>query len=92
MINVVVNILLIPVLIIGVQNFTSYVVMAAGLYFFSQKYYKIKYEFGKVFKILATIVITCIIYYYIYYEVGLTLLYKFILFLFYWLVVSYAGC
>lgn len=82
LVNVVVNILLIPVLgLIGaaLATLTSYVVMATGLYFFSQRYYKIKYEYGKIFKVLAAIIITCIIYYYMYYEVGLTMLYKFIL-------------
>ena len=81
-VNVVINILLIPELgIMGaaLATLASYIVMAAGLYLFSQKYYEIKYEYAKVFKILAVIVITCIIYYYMYYEVGLTLLYKFIL-------------
>ena len=82
LINVCVNILLIPVLgIMGaaIATLASYVVMAGGLYFFSQKYYKIPYEYGKIFKVLAVIIITCVIYYYMYYEVGLTILYKFIL-------------
>jgi len=82
LINVVVNILLIPVLgIMGaaIATLASYVVMALGLYLFSQKFYPIKYEYGKVFKILTTITITCILYYYLYYEIGLTLIYKLIL-------------
>ncbi len=79
LINVVVNILLIPILgLIGaaLATLASYVVMALGLYLFSQKYYPVKYEYGKVFKILATITVTCILYYYLYYEIGLTFIYK----------------
>lgn len=79
LINVVVNILLIPVFgIMGAAFATlaAYMVMAAGLYFFSQKFYPINYEYGKVFKILATMTITCILYYFLYYQVGLTFVYK----------------
>jgi O-antigen/teichoic acid export membrane protein len=82
LINVVINILLIPTLgIIGaaLATLASYIVMAAGLYFFSQKYYPIKYEFGKVLRILALIFITGSLYYYLYYEVGLNFIYKLVL-------------
>jgi O-antigen/teichoic acid export membrane protein len=78
-VNVVVNILLIPLLgIIGaaLATLASYIIMAAGLYYFSQKYYPIKYEFGKIFKILSLIFITCLLYYYLYYQVGLNFTYK----------------
>lgn len=80
--NVVVNILLIPVLgLMGaaLATLTSYIIMAVGLYYFSQKYYPIKYEFNKVFKILAAIFITGILYYYMYYQVGLIFIYKLVL-------------
>ncbi|NJD23534.1 MAG: hypothetical protein FIA82_12855 [Melioribacter sp.] len=79
LINVVVNILLIPILgLIGaaLATLASYVVMALGLYLFSRKVYPIKYEYGKVFKILTIITVTCILYYYLYYEIGLTFIYK----------------
>lgn len=81
-INVVVNILLIPALgIMGaaLATLASYLAMAAGLYFFSQKYYRINYEYGKVAKILSLIIVTGIIYYYLYYQVGLNVLIKFII-------------
>lgn len=85
-INVVVNVLLIPVLgIMGaaLATLASYFVMAGGLYFFSQKYYRIDYEYGKVIKILVLVFSTGIIYYYLYYQVGLNIPMKFaILFLF----------
>lgn len=80
--NVVVNILLIPILgLIGaaLATLASYIIMAAGLYYFSQKYYPVKYEFRKIFKILAAIFITGILYYYLYYQVGLNFFYKLIL-------------
>ena len=80
--NVAVNILLIPLLgLIGaaLATLASYMIMALGLYFFSQKYYPIKYEFAKVFKILAAIFITGILYYYLYFQVGLIFIYKLIL-------------
>jgi O-antigen/teichoic acid export membrane protein len=79
LINVVVNVLLIPVLgIIGaaLATLASYMVMAAGLFYFSQKYYKIPYEYGKVLKIISLIFITGIVYYYLYFQIGLTLIYK----------------
>ncbi len=86
LINVVVNVLLIPILgIMGaaLATLASYLVMAAGLYLFSQKYYRINYEYGKVIKILSLIFLTGIIYYYLYYQVGLNILMKLaILFLF----------
>jgi O-antigen/teichoic acid export membrane protein len=82
LINVVVNVLLIPVLgIIGaaLATLASYIVMAAGLFFFSQKYYKINYEYGKILKIMILIFVTGIVYYYLYFQIGLTFLYKIIL-------------
>ena len=82
LINVVVNVLLIPVLgIIGaaLATLASYIVMATGLFFFSQKFYKINYEYWKILKIMILIFVTGIVYYYLYFQIGLTLLYKMIL-------------
>ncbi len=81
-INVVVNVLLIPVLgIMGaaLATLASYFVMAGSLYFFSQKYYRIDYEYGKVTKILVLVIVTGIAYYYLYYQFGLNVLIKFII-------------
>ena len=77
--NVLVNILLIPLLGINgaaLATLASYIIMAAGLYFFSQKYYPVKYEYAKIFKMLLVIFITAAFYYYMYYTVGLTMIYK----------------
>ena len=81
-INVVVNILLIPVIgIMGAAFATlaSYMVMAIGLFYFSQKYYPINYEYGKIIRIISLIFITCAVYYYMYYQVGFKFYYKLIL-------------
>ncbi|MFA7227987.1 MAG: polysaccharide biosynthesis C-terminal domain-containing protein [Melioribacteraceae bacterium] len=80
--NVVVNIMLIPILgMMGaaLATLASYIIMAVGLYYFSQKYYPVQYEFKKIFKILAAIFITGILYYYLYYQIGLIFIYKLLL-------------
>lgn len=86
LVNVLVNILLIPYLgIMGaaLATLAAYFVMAVGLFFFSQKFYPIDYEFGKVMKIFLLIFSSCALYYYLYYNVGLNILLKlFILFAF----------
>ncbi len=81
-VNVVVNLLLIPVMgIMGaaLATLASYVVMAVSLFFFSQKVYRIKYEYEKIFKILALIFISGGLYYYLYFEIGMNMIYKFIM-------------
>lgn len=81
-INIVVNLLLIPVMgIMGaaLATLAAYIAMAGSLFFFSQKYYPVKYEFKKIVKILTAIFITGILYYYLYYQVGLIFIYKLIL-------------
>ncbi len=81
-VNVIVNIFLIPLLgIIGaaLATLASYIVMASLLYFFSQKYYKIDYEYAKLAKTLAVVFTTGILYYYLYYQIGLNLTYKLII-------------
>ncbi len=67
-INVVVNLLLIPVygyMGAALATLASYLVMAVYLFYFSQKFYRIDYEYGKVFSILGLIVATLILYYYL---------------------------
>jgi O-antigen/teichoic acid export membrane protein len=58
LVNVAANLLLIPRLGIAgaaLATLASYMVMAAGLFLFAQKFYKVPYEFGKIFKILGTV-------------------------------------
>ncbi len=64
--NVISNLLLIPILgILGaaISTLISYILMAAGLFFTSQRFYKIEYEYGKIIKILSVITLTSIVYY-----------------------------
>ena len=84
LVNVAANILLIPILgIVGaaLATLASYMVMAAGLFIVAQKFYKIDYEYGKIFKILGTIFAVAILYYYGYYHGTLTGAYKVLLLL-----------
>ena len=81
-VNVIVNLLLIPVFgIIGaaIATLAAYMVMAGGLFYYSQKYYPIQYETGKITRVLLLIFFTCGIYYYLLYTVGLIFVYKVIL-------------
>jgi O-antigen/teichoic acid export membrane protein len=83
-INVAVNLLLIPILgIVGaaLATLASYLVMAAGLFIVAQKFYKIDYEYGKILKILGTIFAVASLYYYGYYHGALTGVYKMLLLL-----------
>ncbi len=78
-VNVAVNFLLIPVLgIIGaaIATLASYMVMAGGLFIFSQKFYKINYEYDKIIKIFVMIFITGGLYYLFYYSLGVTFVVK----------------
>lgn len=87
LVNVVVNIILIPLFgIMGAAfaTFAAYFVMAVSLYFFSQKFYPINYDFNKVGIILILILISCVVYYYLYFNFGLNILSKLLmLFLFF---------
>jgi O-antigen/teichoic acid export membrane protein len=75
-VNVAANLLLIPRLGIAgaaLATLASYMVMAAGLFFFAQKFYKVPYEFGRVFKILGAVFACGTIYYYLYFRGGMNL-------------------
>ncbi len=79
LVNVAANLLLIPVLgIVGaaLATLASYMVMAAGIFIFAQRFYKIEYEYGKLLKILGTIFATGAIYYYFYFHGGMGVLFK----------------
>lgn len=65
-INIVVNFSLIPVIgILGAAFATlaSYFVMAAGLFIVAQRFYKINYEYTKIFSIFLLIIIVGLFYY-----------------------------
>lgn len=79
-INIAANFILIPSIgILGAALATlfSYVTMSAGLFVISQKFYKIKYEYWKISKILLLLITTCIIYYYIYFNYEFSFVIKF---------------
>jgi O-antigen/teichoic acid export membrane protein len=76
LVNVATNLLLIPRLgIIGaaLAVLASYMVMAAGVFFIGQRFYRINYEYGKLLKILGTIAALTVVYYHGYYRGGLSL-------------------
>ncbi len=85
-INVVANVVLIPKYsLVGAAYATlfSYMAMAIGLYFVSQRFYKIDYEIAKVLRIIGLIVVSSIIYFYLFYSNELFFINKFILLVFF---------
>ncbi|MBN2398953.1 MAG: polysaccharide biosynthesis C-terminal domain-containing protein [Candidatus Aminicenantes bacterium] len=79
LVNVAANLLFIPRLgIMGaaLAVLASYVVMTAGLYFFAQRFYRIDYEYGKLFKILGTVIAAAGLFYFGHYQGSLTIIYK----------------
>ena len=91
LVNVVVNLLLIPPLgIMGaaLATLASYIVMAFGLYIVTQKFYKIEYENGKMLIIFAVILLTGLVYYWLLSIEALNLFYKTLIFVFYLIISS----
>lgn len=80
-VNVIVNILLIPIIgILGAALATlfAYMAMSVNLFFISQKYYEIQYEYVRIIKILSLLLISCCLYYFIYFNYEFNLIIKFI--------------
>ncbi|MBT8377885.1 MAG: oligosaccharide flippase family protein [Ignavibacteria bacterium] len=78
-INIVANFSLIPILNItgaALATLASYLVMAAGYYFVTQKFYKVKYELRRIGKIFLAVFLVGITYYYLLLSENLLLLYK----------------
>jgi len=91
LVNVVVNLLLIPPLgIIGaaLATLASYIVIAFGLYFVTQKFYKIEYENVKMISIFIIILLTGIIFYWLQSIEVLNFFFKSLIFIFFVLVSS----
>jgi O-antigen/teichoic acid export membrane protein len=79
LVNVAANMLLIPrcnIVGAALATLASYLVMAAGLFYFAQKFYRIEYEYSKLIKILGTVIGVLLLYYYGYYHGALTIAYK----------------
>lgn len=67
-VNIVANFILIPVLNItgaAIATLASYLVMAGGYYFVTQKFYKVKYELKILGKIFLAVILVGIIFYYL---------------------------
>ena len=82
LVNVAVNWLLIPHLgIMGaaLAVLASYLLMAALLFHFAQKFYPIRYEYGKLARVLALVVATALAYYFLYFRFGIALWHRFAL-------------
>ncbi len=82
LVNVAANLLLIPRLgIMGaaLAVLASYVTMAVSLFLVTRRIYPVAYEFGKLARILATVIVTGLVYYYLHYRVGLELWHRFAL-------------
>jgi O-antigen/teichoic acid export membrane protein len=66
LINIIVNYLMIPhwgMTGAAFATLASYIVMALVLYIISQKFYKIRYEFGKILRIFIVLTIVSVLYY-----------------------------
>ncbi len=78
-VNIVANFTLIPILNITGAAFAtlaSYLVMAGGYYFVTQKFYKVKYELKIIGKIFLGILLVGIIFYYLHLSGNLLFYYK----------------
>lgn len=78
-VNIIVNFLLIPVLSLtgaALATFASYLVMALGYYFVTQKFYQIKYELKRIGHILFAVLITGTLFYYLHSSGNLLFVYK----------------
>lgn len=81
-VNITANILLIPLLgIMGgaVSHLISYIIMAAGLYLVTQKFYRIEYERKKIAMVFLLIILFGAVYYFLLSINELILIYKFLL-------------
>ena len=86
LLNVVVNFALIPVLgIMGaaLATLASYIAMASSSFFISQRFYKIKYEYAKIARLLALIFLTGGVFYYLALNNIITIYLKFLLLFFF---------
>jgi len=77
--SIAVNFVLIPPLGItgaAIATFASYLVMAVGYFVVTQKFYNVKYEYARIVKVFAGILLAAICYYILIYNDSLTILLK----------------
>ena len=82
LVNVAANLLLVPRLgIMGaaLAVLASYLVMALLLHQVARKFYPVPYEYGKLARILGTVVVTASAYYWIHFRGGIELWHRFVL-------------
>jgi len=82
LLNVVVNLFLIPrigIMGAAIATLASYILMAGLIFVLAQKYYKVNYEYRKVFTIIGLILLSAVSYYYLFYTENLFLTYKLII-------------
>ncbi len=90
-VNIISNFILIPLLgMMGaaISVLASYIIMAAGLYFVTQKFYNISYEKKKIALIFLFILLFGSVYYFLYYSNQLILVYKFLILIFFIISIS----
>jgi O-antigen/teichoic acid export membrane protein len=94
LVNVAANFLLIPVLgIIGaaLATLASYLVIAAGYYFVTQKFYNVKYELNRIGHIFIAIILVGVLYYYLLVMGNLFFPYKLILLILFLLYIYFVA-
>jgi O-antigen/teichoic acid export membrane protein len=91
-VNILFNFLLIPsigMMGAAIALLASYIVMALGLYFVTQKFYKIFYERKKIVFIFSSLLIFGAVYYFLYFNNELILIYKFLILILFLVSVSF---
>ena len=92
LVNIVVNFALIPSMgMMGAAFATlaSYVVIAAGFFIVTQKFYKINYEYWKITKIFLLIFVIGVIFYSLMFSGNLIFIYKIFLFIIFLLTITF---
>jgi O-antigen/teichoic acid export membrane protein len=78
-VNVTANFLLIPILSLtgaALATLASYLVMALGYYFVTQKFYQVKYDLKRIGHIMFAVIITGTLFYYLHTTSNLLFVYK----------------
>lgn len=94
LVNVIVNFLLIPVLGItgaALATLASYLVMASGYYYVTQKFFKVKYELKRIGHIFIAIILVGAFYYYLLATGNLLFPYKLILLIIFTLYIYFVA-
>jgi O-antigen/teichoic acid export membrane protein len=94
LVNVALNFLLIPTLNItgaALATLASYVVIASGYYFVTQKFYKVKYELKRIGHIFIAVLLVGILFYYLHSIGSLLFSYKIILLILFTLYIYFVA-